>query len=79
MGQTQTDHITQMKTITKYNLCLIQWKPPLVNSQADLVEQMIIVTQSNLYSKLINGGASSVRQTKLSIDVSDNQRLCNRS
>ena len=47
-----------MKTITEYNLCLIQWKPPnvitLVRSQADLVKQMIILTQSNLYSKLIN-------------------------
>jgi hypothetical protein len=47
-----------MITITEYNLCLIHWKPPnvitFVRSQADLVKQMIILAQSNLYSILIN-------------------------
>jgi hypothetical protein len=48
----------QMITITKYNRCLIQWKPPdgiiVVHSQADHVKQMVTIPQSNFYSKLTN-------------------------
>ena len=45
----------QITTITEYNLCLIQWKPPdvitLVHSQADPVKQMITIPQIELLFK----------------------------